>query len=159
MLWFLLKSSLLIFLFCLKACWIFLFWALLLATYAKLHGPRYQLCISDDNPVTQEMISTCLYQDDMVCMQWVLWSLMCTSNVAGHTQRLVSIGMRCKMGYEVINAMARSTQRCHRSYRPCLRLMVSKWLSGSYRWKIHGEDEWQWCSCQTIPKYPKHVRK
>ena len=48
-----------------------------------------------------------MYQDDMVCMQRELWSLMCTSNVAGNTQRLVSIGKVRKMVYAVINAMAR----------------------------------------------------
>ena len=35
------------------------------------------------------------------------WSLMCTSDVAGNTQRLVPIGKWRKMGYGVINANAR----------------------------------------------------
>ena len=33
-----------------------------------------------------------MHHDDMVCMLWEVWSLMCTSHVAGNTQRLVSMG-------------------------------------------------------------------
>ena len=39
-----------------------------------------------------------MHHDDMVCMLWEVWSLMCTSHVAGNTQRLVSMGKVCKDG-------------------------------------------------------------
>ena len=48
-----------------------------------------------------------MHHNGMVCMLWEVWSLMCTSNVAGNTQRLVWIGKVRKMVHGVINAMAR----------------------------------------------------
>ena len=39
-----------------------------------------------------------MQHDDMVCMLWEVRSLMCTSHVAGNTQRLVSIGKVRKIG-------------------------------------------------------------
>ena len=50
-------------------------------------------CVCDDNFVTQDM-----HHDDMVCMLWEVLSLMCTSHVAGNTQRLVSMGKIHKFG-------------------------------------------------------------
>ena len=45
--------------------------------------------------------------DDMVCMLWEVWSLMCTSHVAGNTQMASLDRQVTQNGLEVINAMAR----------------------------------------------------
>ena len=59
-----------------------------------------------------------MHHDDMVCMLWEVWSLMCTSYVAGNTQRLVSMGKLRKMGYGVINAICKgNVQWCRWGYR------------------------------------------
>ena len=46
-------------------------------------------------------------QDDMVCMLWEVWSLMCTSNVAGNTQMASLDRQVTQNGLGVSNAMAR----------------------------------------------------
>ena len=60
-----------------------------------------------------------MHHDGMVCMQWEVRSLMCTSNVAGNTQ-MASLDrqvMQNELG--VINAIARgNVQWCRRGYRP-----------------------------------------
>ena len=40
-----------------------------------------------------------MHHNNIVWMLWEVWSLMCTSYVAGNTQRLVSMGKLRKMGY------------------------------------------------------------
>ena len=47
------------------------------------------------------------YQYDMVCMLWEVWSLMCTSNVAGNTQMASLNRQVTQNGLGVSNAMAR----------------------------------------------------
>ena len=58
---------------------------------------------------------------------------MCTSHVAGNTQRLVSMGKRRKSeAMVVINAMVRSRKRWHRGYCQGTRLKA---------WTVVGDDE------------------
>mgnify|MGYP007104234702 CR=1 FL=1 len=101
MLWFLLISSLLIFPLCLKA-WVAL--SLLSSFLMQNFTNQDSNCVCDDNFVTQEMI---WYQYGMVCMLWEVWSLMCTSNVAGNTQMASLDRQVTQNGLGVNNAMAR----------------------------------------------------
>ena len=48
-----------------------------------------------------------MHHDDMVCMLWEVWSLMCTSNVAGNTQMASLDRQVTQNGLGVNNAMAR----------------------------------------------------
>ena len=87
MLWFLLKSSLLIFPFCLKACLALCVWSLLSCNVSRTKiAIVYAMTILWHKRWYQDM------HHGMVCMLWEVWSLMCTSHVAGNTQRLVSMG-------------------------------------------------------------------
>ena len=92
MLWLLLTSFFALFL--LKSLFIFFVWPLMRNAQTKIAivYMREQSCDTRDDMIPR------WYQYDMVCMQWKLRSLMCTSNVAGNTQWLVSIGKWSKMG-------------------------------------------------------------
>ena len=48
-----------------------------------------------------------MHHDDMVCMLWEVWSLMCTSNVAGNTQMASLDRQVTQNGLGVNNAIAR----------------------------------------------------
>ena len=60
-----------------------------LFSHAMLHEPRYQLYMRWQPWDTRYDTKIC---NNDVCMLWEVWSLMCTSLVAGHIQRLVSMG-------------------------------------------------------------------
>ena len=60
-----------------------------------------------------------MHHNDMVCMLWELWSLMCTSHVASNTQMASLDRQVMQNGLGVINAICkRNIQWCHRGYRP-----------------------------------------
>ena len=61
-----------------------------LFSHAKLTNQGSN-CVCDDN-FCDTRDDTKICNSMMVCMLWEVWSLMCTSHVAGNTQRLVSIG-------------------------------------------------------------------
>ena len=68
------------------------------------------------------------HHDDMVCMLWEVWSLMCTSNVAGNTQMASLDRQVTQNGLGVINAICKGNiQWCRRGYRP-LRWWVAVFL-------------------------------
>jgi hypothetical protein len=156
MLWFLLISSLLIFSFCLKAC---LALSLLSSFLMQNFTIQDSNCVSYDNLVTQEMILRYaprwygMYAMGSMITNVHKWRCRQYSKASLDRQDTQNWAM------VVINVMARSRPRCHRDYRPCLRLMVSKWWSGCGRWRVRGEDERRWCWCWTVPKLPKRVRK
>ena len=74
-----------------------------------------------------------MHHDDMVCMLWEVWSLMCTSNVAGNTQMASLDRQVTQNGLGVINAIARGIYK-----------------GGIPRYQddmevtVHGDDEWRW---------------
>ena len=81
-----------------------------------------------------------MHHNGMVCMLWEVWSLMCTSNVAGNTQMASLDRQVTQNGLEVINAMARNIQwrdttipRWYGGYRPC-RWWVAVMLMEIPRW-------------------------
>ena len=125
-----LKSLCLSFLFCLKAC-------LALSLLSSFDGhlcktSRTKLAIvymlwqpcetRDGTKICTKMIwYACNGSYDHWCAQVTLPAIL---------KWLVSIGKVHKMVYRFINAMARSTQRCHRTYRPCLRSRVTRLWGG-----------------------------
>ena len=93
MLWVLLKSSLFFFPFCLKAC---LDLSLLSSFLMQCFMNLDHNCVCDENFVTQEMIPRYAPMIWYVC--YVKYDIMCTSDVVGNTQRLVSMGKIHKIG-------------------------------------------------------------
>ena len=73
-----------------------------------------------------------MHHDDMVCMLWEVWSLMCTSNVAGNTQMASLDRQVTQNGLGVINAIARGI------------------YNGVVEVTVLGDDEWRcsWCRYQ-----------
>ena len=67
------------------------------------------------------------YQYDMVCMLWEVWSLMCTSNVAGNTQMASPDRQVTQNGLGVNTAIARGI------------------YNGVIEVTVHVDDEWR-CS-------------
>ena len=96
MLWHLLTSFFALFLFCLKALFFF-------------YGHFAQCTNQDSNCVYAgtNLWHKIWYQYDMVCMQWEVCSLMCTSNVAGNTQMASLDRQVTQNGLGVNNAIAR----------------------------------------------------
>ena len=92
MLWFLLKSSLLIFLFLLKSLFdsfsFELFWWPLMQNFTN----QASICVYAMTTLWHNRWYQDMHHDGMVCMLWKVWSLMCTSHVADNTQGLVSMG-------------------------------------------------------------------
>ena len=101
MLWHLLTSFLLSF-FCLKA--LFLFFCM--ATFAQCTNQDSN-CVYAGTNLWHKIWYQYMHHDDMVCMLWEVWSLMCTSNVAGNTQMASLDRQVTQNGLGVINAMAR----------------------------------------------------
>ena len=89
--------------FCLKALFLLFFlWPLLHNAQTKIAivYMREQTC---DTRYDTNICTT----DDMVCMLWEVWSLMCTSHVAGNTQMASLDRQVTQNGLGVNNAIAR----------------------------------------------------
>ena len=72
-----------------------------------------------------------MHHDDMVCMLWEVWSLMCTSNVAGNTQMASLDRQVTQNGLGVINAMAREyTMEGYHDTKMIWRLPSAVMMSG-----------------------------
>ena len=64
-------------------------------------------CVYAGTNLWHKILYQSMHHDDVVCMLWEVWSLMCTSNVAGNTQMASLDREVTQNGLGVINAMAR----------------------------------------------------
>ena len=101
MLWHLLTSFFALFLL-LKS----LFSFFCMATFAQCTNQDSN-CVYAGTNLWHKIWYQYMHHDDMVCMLWEVWSLMCTSNVAGNTQMASLDRQVTQNGLGVINAMAR----------------------------------------------------
>ena len=74
-----------------------------------------------------------MHHDDMVCMLWEVWSLMCTSHVSSNTQMASLDRQVTQNGLGVINAMARVI------------------YNGVVEVTVLGDDERRCCRCWPVP--------
>ena len=102
MLWLLITSSLL-FLFGLKAYSLLLF---CMATLAQCTNEDSN-CVYAGKNLWHKIWYQYMHHDDMLCMLWEVWSLMCTSHVARNTQMASLDRQVTQNGIQVINAIAR----------------------------------------------------
>ena len=107
-------------LFLLKSLFLFC-----MATFAQCPNQDSN-CIYAGTNLWHKIWYQCMHHDEMVCMLWEVWSLMCTSHAAGNTQMASLDRQVTQNGLEVINAMARNIQwrdttipRWYGGYRPC----------------------------------------
>ena len=100
-LWHLLTSFFALFLL-LKA--LFLFFSM--ATFAQCTNQDSN-CVYAGTNLWHTIWYQDMHHDDMVCMLWEVWSLMCTSNVAGNTQMASLDRQVTQNGLGVNNSMTR----------------------------------------------------
>ena len=113
MLWHLLTSSLLSLFLCLKAYSFFC-----MATFAQCTNQDSN-CVYAGTNLWHKIWYQYMHHNDMVYMLWEVWSLMCTSNVAGNTQMASLDRQVTQNGLGVINAICKGNiQWCRRGYRP-----------------------------------------
>ena len=88
--------------FCLKALFSLFF---SMATFAQCTNQDSN-CVYAGTNLWHNIWYQYMHHDDMVCMLWEVWSLMCTSNVAGSTQMASLDRQVTQNGLGVNNAMA-----------------------------------------------------
>ena len=131
MLWHLLTSFFALFL--LLKSFIYLF--ICMATFAQCTNQDSN-CVYAGTNLWHKIWYQYMYHDDMVCLLWEVWSLMCTSHVTGNTQMASPDRQVTQNGLEVINAMARVIyNRGIPRYQDDMEVTV------------RGDDEWRrsWC--------------
>ena len=119
-------------LFCLKA--LFLFFSM--ATFAQCTNQDSN-CVYEGTNLWNEIWYQYMHHDDMVCMRWEVWSLMCTSNVADNTQMATLYRQVTQNGLGVINAI------CKGIYNGVVEVTVlcddEWWCSWCSSWYLHQE--------------------
>ena len=131
MLWHLLTSSLLSLFLLLKSLFSFPF--SFMATFAQCTNQDSN-CVYAGTNLWHEIWYQDMHHDDMVCMLWEVWSLMCTSNVAGNTQMASLDRQVTQNGLGVNNAMARGI------------------YNDDVEVPVRVDDERRCCQCRPVPK-------